>query len=1030
MTAINFPSTPSTGDIHNAANGLQYIYDGVKWKSQGAYDSGVINAQKLDSITSSFNGTLTTFDLKINNLTVKPSSAESVQIVLAGVLQEPQTAYTINTLAGQITFTAAPTTGTEFFGVLLSRLPVSGVGDGSVTNTKVADNAAIDGSKIQASSASNAGTMSASDFSKLDGIATSANNYSHPTTAGNKHIPTGGSSGQFLKYSSSGTAVWANDNDTVYSHPTSAGNKHVPSGGSSGQFLKYSSDGTAVWDTPSYTAAFTHPSGTHVPTGGSQGQVLKIDTDGTTRVWGTDNSGSGAVGGATGVNFNDNVKITFGSSSGGDLEIYHDASDSNSANHHAVISETGGGGLLLYGSDIILLKAGTSGERLADFAQDESTGARLYYDAGTNSDAKLATVANGIKIKGGIQDKNGSLGTTGQVLSTTGTELDWVDQSTASISDDSITEVKLDIHNAPSGTDKYLKYTANGMEWATVPSAFSPTSSNISAAFGDGANLVLGAADGDGDDALKLYYGSSSGGTYGVLTADTGVHLQFDGSPKFETQSAGVKWHGDLFCEDSISGDVNRIRLGNTHDLELYHDSSNSIIDATGTGALLLYASDIIFHEKSTASHKIAEFSQDSSTGCKLYYDNSPKLQTTGSGITVTGNITLATANATVDGRDVGVDGIKLDNIAFGAEVNVNADWNSSSGDSRILNKPTIPTNNNQLTNGANYITTPTATQINNAFPDNGNLILGTGTGDDTLKLYYGSSSGAYFGKITADSGVHLQYDGANKLEVHSAGVKWIGDLNCDDQQYIKLGDNADFTLRHDASGSTDYGVISVGNDSQFRLQSYNNIELMCGDGSGGLDWSLFGSENSWTGIYYQGVRRIYTVAAGGVINGHCFPGYDNQFDLGEGNYRWDDIFATNSTIQTSDRNQKNTIVDSDLGLSFVNRLKPVSYKFNGKTRTHYGLIAQDIETTLSDISKSTTEFAGFIKTDIPEELYKPEHDEVIDKTKNIGDVKTAAHTSYGLRYGEFIAPLIKAVQELSTEVETLKTKVATLEGG
>ena len=52
---------------------------------------------------------------------------------------------------------------------------------------------------------------------KLSGIATSANNYSHPTSAGNVHIPTGGSSGQFLKYSSSGTAVWSADNNTTYS---------------------------------------------------------------------------------------------------------------------------------------------------------------------------------------------------------------------------------------------------------------------------------------------------------------------------------------------------------------------------------------------------------------------------------------------------------------------------------------------------------------------------------------------------------------------------------------------------------------------------------------------------------------------------------------------------------------------------------------------------------------------------------------------------------------------------------------------
>ncbi len=55
------------------------------------------------------------------------------------------------------------------------------------------------------------------DHTKLDGIATSANNYVHPTGAGNKHIPTGGASGQFLKYDSSGTAVWAADNDTTYS---------------------------------------------------------------------------------------------------------------------------------------------------------------------------------------------------------------------------------------------------------------------------------------------------------------------------------------------------------------------------------------------------------------------------------------------------------------------------------------------------------------------------------------------------------------------------------------------------------------------------------------------------------------------------------------------------------------------------------------------------------------------------------------------------------------------------------------------
>ena len=77
--------------------------------------------------------------------------------------------------------------------------------------------------------------------------------YTHPTTAGNKHVPTGGSSGQFLKYDSSGTAVWAADNDTVYTHPTGDGNIHVPAYGSSTSGQLLTSTGTS--STPTWQDA-------------------------------------------------------------------------------------------------------------------------------------------------------------------------------------------------------------------------------------------------------------------------------------------------------------------------------------------------------------------------------------------------------------------------------------------------------------------------------------------------------------------------------------------------------------------------------------------------------------------------------------------------------------------------------------------------------------------------------------------------------------------------------------------------------
>ena len=145
------------------------------------------------------------------------------------------------------------------------------------------------------------------------------------------------------------------------------------------------------------------------------------------------------------------------------------------------------------------------------------------------------------------------------------------------------------------------------------------------------------------------------------------------------------------------------------------------------------------------------------------------------------------------------------------------------------------------------------------------------------------------------------------------------------------------------------------------------------------------------------------------IDSARLYPNTDDSYDLGLSSIRFDDIFATNGTIQTSDKNEKNTITDSDLGLDFVSRLSPKSYKFNNKTRTHYGLIAQDVETVLGDVKKDASQFAGFCKDDISEKQDGSEY-------------------RYGLRYHEFISPMIQAIKDLKEEVDTLKAKVTALE--
>ena len=57
---------------------------------------------------------------------------------------------------------------------------------------------------------------------KLSGIEANANNYVHPTTAGNKHIPSGGSAGKILGWDSDGTAKWVDDHNTEYSDATTS----------------------------------------------------------------------------------------------------------------------------------------------------------------------------------------------------------------------------------------------------------------------------------------------------------------------------------------------------------------------------------------------------------------------------------------------------------------------------------------------------------------------------------------------------------------------------------------------------------------------------------------------------------------------------------------------------------------------------------------------------------------------------------------------------------------------------------------
>lgn len=124
-------------------------------------------------------------------------------------------------------------------------------------------------------------------------------------------------------------------------------------------------------------------------------------------------------------------------------------------------------------------------------------------------------------------------------------------------------------------------------------------------------------------------------------------------------------------------------------------------------------------------------------------------------------------------------------------------------------------------------------------------------------------------------------------------------------------------------------------------------------------------------------------------------PNLDDVYNSGGSNFRWHKVFATNGTIQTSDRRAKKNVVEIEYGLNQILQLKPVRYNWNqdtDKSKKSIGLIAQDL------------------KEVIPEVVHEPE-----DKDELLG-----------VNYSELIPVLIKGMQEQQDLIKELQSQLTT----
>ncbi len=285
--------------------------------------------------------------------------------------------------------------------------------------------------------------------------------------------------------------------------------------------------------------------------------------------------------------------------------------------------------------------------------------------------------------------------------------------------------------------------------------------------------------------------------------------------------------------------------------------------------------------------------------------------------------------------------------------------------------------------NGSSWIT---VTQV-----IDGNLLV-TGTVSSAAFVAASFTGYTFTGAIfqTAASGKRVVIDSvSNELQVYSSSGSAIA----------TLGGSAGALYVESASGSNPT-IFGVSTDPSLTLLAPAGVTGF-GDGHNGV----FGASDQQHGVLAHSGSATYAAlqaknSAGGPglgVDGDSvlkavYPLTTNTYANGTASLAWSNIYSQNALTVTSDRRAKKFVRDSDLGLAFIKKLRPRSYLVKKGARRHYGFIAQEVKEALGDNDAAIWTLAD----------------------------KEDALSAQALRYEEIIAPLVRAVQELSAKVDAL----------
>jgi hypothetical protein len=282
--------------------------------------------------------------------------------------------------------------------------------------------------------------------------------------------------------------------------------------------------------------------------------------------------------------------------------------------------------------------------------------------------------------------------------------------------------------------------------------------------------------------------------------------------------------------------------------------------------------------------------------------------------------------------------------------------------------------------------------------------------------------------------------------------------FNLVDDNYICIGGS---TAQANGANLVLNGKNRSTSTGEFKLEARDgtNVKQLIGKPDGTLSWNgdiisngngaydLGSTNNGFKNIYFNNehskvyyggttlsLRSIGNGAGCGLGYGAFYPSKDNAWSLGSSSVRWTQLYASSSTISTSDERQKDNIkqIDDKLLQAWENvnivqfNFKDALEKKGENARLHTGYIAQNIQQACEERGVNPNDYGLFCFDSWEEqEEKKDENGQVIESYRAKGDL-------YSLRYEEALvvecAYLRKKNKDLQEQLNALSERLEKLE--